>query len=56
MEINDLNLIGVSVAPNKADPPLTADANAVLPFSVTLEYFQMVPRNMTEIAQRNGRV
>jgi hypothetical protein len=42
MIIDNLNVIGMSVAPNEAYAPLRIDANAVLPFAFALQGFEPV--------------
>jgi hypothetical protein len=36
MIVHDLNLIGITVNPLEADPPLVVDANAMLTLAVAL--------------------
>jgi hypothetical protein len=35
MIVNDLNIMGLAIAPAKANAPLLIDADAVLPLTVT---------------------
>ena len=42
--IHDLNLIGVTLQPDKTNAPLLINTNAVLPFPIALQCFQSVPR------------
>jgi hypothetical protein len=44
MIVNNLNIKGVAVIPNKTDSPLIIDADAVLPFLSAKEPFQVVRR------------
>jgi hypothetical protein len=56
MIIHDLNVIGVPVSPNKADTPLIVDPNAVLPFPVSVECFEAVPRRRRQVAQLSRNI
>ena len=51
MVIDDLNLVRVSVAPDKADAPLVVDADAVRSGSSALEGFEPVTRRHPQILQ-----
>jgi hypothetical protein len=42
MVINDLNVVRITVFPDKADAPLLVDPDAVLAFSVMMQSFQMI--------------
>lgn len=44
MEIDNLNVGRSNFNPYEAYAPLIVDANAVLPLSITLNYFEMVTR------------
>ena len=44
MVINDLNVVRITVFPDKADAPLLVDPDAVLAFSVMIQCFQMIGR------------
>jgi hypothetical protein len=44
MVIHDLDVIGVTLQPDKTHAPLIINANAVLAFAVALQRFQSVPR------------
>ena len=44
MVINDLDVIRITAFPDKADAPLLVDPDAVLPFSVMMQCFQMIGR------------
>jgi hypothetical protein len=50
------NVIGVSVFPTKADPPLIVDPDTVLPFAVSLQGFQPVPRRNAKVLKVPGQV
>jgi hypothetical protein len=56
--VNDLDVVGISVPPTKADAPLIVDANAMLAVSVAVSPLQPVAGRHTEvvesIARRNG--
>jgi Integrase core domain len=40
--VHNFDLVGVSLAPHKANTPLVVDANAALPFPVTFQFLQSV--------------
>jgi hypothetical protein len=43
MVINDLDIIGITVLPHKANAPLLVDPDAVLPLPVTVQCLQLTP-------------
>jgi hypothetical protein len=51
MIINYLYFAGFSRSPDKADPPLVIDANAVLAGTVAGELFQAIPRRRDQVSQ-----
>ena len=51
MVIYDLNLVGVVVAPDEANPPLVVDANAVLAMAIAPKRLQAIPGRLLEIVQ-----
>jgi len=54
MVINDLNPIGISLMPGKADAPLIIDTDTLLTFPVALERFKVIGRGNTEILKSSG--
>ena len=42
MVIDNLDFVGLAIAPDKANAPLTVDAEAVLPFPITFQSLQSV--------------
>src|ERR671924_888211 len=54
--VHDLNFLGDSVGPGKADPPLVVDPDAVLTLTVTLESLQPVARWRSEIFEAHRGV
>jgi len=46
--VSDLDMEGVPVPPNEADPPLVVESDAVLPLPVALQCFQAVAWRNTE--------
>ena len=54
--IDDFNVPGLAVAPNKAYPPLIIDANAARPLAVTAQRLQTIARRHTQIVELLGRV
>jgi hypothetical protein len=49
MIIHDLDLMGISVYPLEAEPPLVVNTNAVLSCSVTFWLLQSVTRGLHQI-------
>jgi len=43
MIVNNLDIKGISILPNKAHSILIVDANAVLPFAISMKRFQTLP-------------
>ncbi len=56
MIIDNLNVMGVARAPPKADPPQSVDADAVLPQSVALQFFQPVRGRYAKVIERGRSV
>jgi hypothetical protein len=54
MVIDDLYVVGAISAPNKTDPPLIIDADAVLPSAATPQSLQPVSRRDTQIGKGVG--
>lgn len=52
--VNDLHLLGSSVGPHEADPPLVIDPDAVLSDPIAFQRFEPVSRWNPEIVQRYG--
>jgi hypothetical protein len=48
------NVIGVSVFPAKADPPLIIGPDTVLPLPISLQGFEPVARRHPEVFQATG--
>jgi hypothetical protein len=40
--IDDFHLMGISIYPHKADPPLIIDTNAVLPCSIASQLLKAI--------------
>ncbi len=51
MIIHNFNICRIPVVPDKADPELIVNANAVLPLPVPVQCFEPIPRDRGEIAQ-----
>lgn len=51
-----LHLVGFSFAPDKADPPLVVDADAVLPPSISRQGLQPVPWGRSQVVEATGVV
>ena len=56
MIIHDLDIVRITLSPDKADPPLTIDTNTVLPLPITLQCFQQISRRNPQITERWGAV
>jgi len=54
--ISNLNLIGTSLRPSKADAVLIVDANTVLTPSVSLQGFQSIAPRDRQIVQSDRRI
>ena len=55
MIIDDLNIVGMAGAPNKAEAPLRVDANAVLTCARAFQSFQPISgRNAQAVKNRRG--
>jgi len=48
------HVIGISVFPMKADPPLIVDPDTMLPFAIALQGFEPVARWNPEVLQMPG--
>ena len=51
MIVNDFNVRWTFYRPNKAHAPLIVDADAVLPFAISLQRFELISRRNTQIFQ-----
>jgi hypothetical protein len=56
MVVDDFDIIGMALPPDKAEPPLVVDTDAVLPFAVASQGFQPVARRDSQIPQTPGTV
>ena len=56
MIVHDLDLVGVAVLPDEADPPLIIDADAVLAAASTLERLEPVARRDAQVLERGGSI
>ena len=56
MIVDNLDIVGVTVSPAKADSPLIVDANAVLPTTISSQLFQPIGRWDPEIIKRSRRI
>ena len=56
MVVHNLNVIGATVTPPKADAPLVVDANTVLTSPLPLECFKQIARRYTKIVQPRSDV
>lgn len=51
MIINDLDLLGSAIAPDKANSPWVVDANAMLPCPASLQRLEAIPWQCRQICQ-----
>jgi len=51
MVVDNFDLVGVTIAPAKANPPLAVDANAVLTSSIASQYFQTVAGRAAQVVE-----
>ena len=56
MIIDDLDVVGVTVPPCEADPPLVVDANGILVRPVAAQLFQSVAGNVSKVIETAGSV
>ena len=56
MVIHDLHVVGVAIAPDKADSPLIVDADAVLALAVASQPFETIPRGSRKVAEFDGGI
>ncbi len=54
MIVDNLDVEGVTIAPDKTDPPLVVDANTVLARTIAGQTFQAIARRNVQIVQ-SGR-
>jgi hypothetical protein len=45
--VDNLDLVRVTIAPNKADAVLIIDPNTVLPLAISSEFFETIARENT---------
>jgi hypothetical protein len=51
MIIHDLYIVGITLLPAKADPPLLVDPDRMLPLAVSREGLQAIARRHTQVIQ-----
>lgn len=56
MIVHDLNVMGVSIIPNKANTPLVVYLDTVLPLPIPSEWLRVIPRRRCQIAQLCGSI
>jgi hypothetical protein len=54
--VHDLNFVSIPLAPNEAKTPLVVNPNAILSFSVAVQYFQAISGRRCQIAQFRGAI
>jgi hypothetical protein len=54
--IRNFHIVGIAIAPDKANAPLVVDADAVLSFPIAFQYFQMIARRRLQIAKVSGNI
>jgi hypothetical protein len=56
MIVDDLNVVGVPLAPDEAEPPLVVDSDAALSLSVAVQCLQAISRRRNKVPQFRGAV
>lgn len=56
MVIDDLNTLRMAISPEKANPPLVIDANAIRSLAISLQHFKSIRRRQPKIFQPRGRI
>lgn len=56
MIVDDLNVPGFAIAPNKTDPPLIVNSNAALTLAVAVQSLQTIAGRHTQIVELLRRV
>jgi len=56
MIVNDLDLSGSKISPNKTNAPLIVDTNTVLPFPIALQRLKSIAWQRSKHSQRAGSV
>ena len=56
MVIDDLNTLRMTISPEKADPPLVIDANALRALAIPLQHFKSIRRRQSKIFQSDSRI
>jgi hypothetical protein len=54
--IYNFDIVGIAIAPDKADAPLVVDADTVLPFAIASQRFQVIARRRPQIAKFGGDI
>jgi len=54
--IRNFHIVGIALTPDKADAPLVVDADAVLPFPVAFQCFQVIARRRPQITKLGGNI
>lgn len=54
MVVHDFNVMRVLSIPNKTDAPLIVYSDGMLPFPVSAQGFQVIPRRVSEIVDARG--
>jgi len=49
--VGDLNLEGVALPPDEANPPLVVDPNAVLALTISKEFLEAISRRNAQVCQ-----
>jgi hypothetical protein len=56
MIVHNLHVVGVAFVPDKANPPLVVDSNAVLSLPITFQRLQAISRRGSQVTEFNGRI
>jgi hypothetical protein len=54
--VHDFDVVRITCVPTKTQPPLIIDPDRVLPLAVTLERFESISRQPTQIIERACRL
>ena len=56
MVVNYLHILGALRSPHKAHPPLTVDADTVLPFPISFQNFELIARRNAQVIKDRGPI
>jgi hypothetical protein len=56
MIVYNLNIVGVTIAPSKADSPLVVNANTVLPLALACQLLKSISRRHPKVSESLRRI